>query len=80
MSSTGQVLQTLRDEGLSISGSGLRGIVNAGRIPEPSRDIFGNLIWDEEHVDAARDYLRNPPRRGRRRTISAGGAGVVGAR
>lgn len=72
--STGQVARLLKSEGLHVSVNRLHYGRLVGRIPTIPTDALGNFQWDDVHVEAARQFCSEPPRRGRPPRVNVEGA------
>lgn len=61
-----EMFQELERRGLRPTTARLEGGISSGRIPKPPVDSIGVRVYGAEHVDAFCDYLRRPPKPGRR--------------
>lgn len=62
----GQVIQQLRDEGLPITPSKINYAIYNGRLGPIPLDAAGNRQFTPKHLEQLRNYLLDPPRRGRK--------------
>jgi hypothetical protein len=69
---TSEVLSRLRAEGFENAKSHIIGHgIKAGAIPRPHLSSSLQFVWSVQNVSAARRYLRNVPKPGRRKEVAA---------
>jgi len=61
-----ELMDAIESRGLRPSVSKLECAIASGRVPKPPVDGIGVRHYDHRHVEAFVDYLRHPPRPGRR--------------
>ena len=62
---TGDAIEILQAEGLEPTIAKIRNAEYTGRMDPPPRNSIGMRVFEEKHLDQLRQYLKNPPRRGR---------------
>lgn len=65
-----EFLDALRDEGLPATNYRIHYAISAGYIPRPARDRSGRYVFLVADLRAARRYLKNLPKPGRRKQVS----------
>lgn len=62
-----ELIDTLRNEGLPATGYRVYYAIGAGYLPRPRRDRSGRYAFSDADVTAARQYLKNLPKPGRKK-------------
>lgn len=66
--STAELLEMLRAEGFNNAQSWVIGHgITTGKVPKPPLSRSLQFVWEPEHINAVRRYLRNVPKPGRRK-------------
>jgi hypothetical protein len=62
----GQVIRQLRAEGLPVTPAKIAYAVYTGHIDTVPTDAAGNRLYSTTHVAQLREYLKSPPKTGRK--------------
>lgn len=65
---TTELLETLRKEGFENAHAHVIGYgIQSGRLPRPPLSRSLQFVWGPKHIEAARDYLQQVPKPGRKK-------------